>query len=206
MDEFIKNELEGFCDKSPVLKEMFTMPQELNNDIHLKESITETILSSIKKTKSTLLLVISSELYETLVNDKDLLNSYIDQQLAPWHEDTLVEPYIVLKKEEAIEEYLENEEDYPDKNDYYMKNYGGILNENGDVISQINENAEYSSYTIKNYGMKVTDIMEMILSDKLSFTYILHDGHLCNKKNNDSINKLTECDQNSYFVVIECLS
>lgn len=204
MDKFIENELDGFCERSPVLSEMLQMPKELDENVVLKQNITDTIMNSIKKTESTLLLVIPPEIYTTIEVDKDMLNSYIAQQLAPWHENTLVEPYIVLDKEEAEEEYLENASDYPDRNEYYMKNHGGILDNEGNVVSQINMEAEYDSYEVKHCGLNVGDIMNMILSEEINFKYIIHNGHLCNKENNDSINALSSCDKDSYFVVITC--
>jgi hypothetical protein len=202
MDKFIESELEGFCDNSPTLNNMLHMPENLNEDVVLKESITDTIMKSVKKTKHTLLLVIPPDMYETISQDNDILNSYISQQLAPWNEDTLVEPYVVLDKEEAIEEYEENKEDYPDINEYYMKYHGGHLNEFGEVVSQINENGIYSSYVVEKCGLEVGEIMNMILSEEINFKYIVHNGVLCDKENSDSANALSESDPNSYFVVI----
>lgn len=206
MDEFIKNELVGFCEKSPIIKEMFDMPKNLDENITFEKNITDTMLSSIKKKESTLLLVVSPEIYATIENDKNLLESYVSEQLAPWHEDTLVEPYIVLEKQEAHEEYLENAFDYPDKNEYFIKHHGGILDEEGNVISQINQNAEYDSYKIMHCGLHAEDIMNMIISEEINFKYILHNGHLCDKENNNSINELSLCDKDSYFIVIKCMS
>lgn len=204
MDKFIESELDGFCERSPTLSSMLNMPENLNKDVVLKESIMDTIASSIKKTESTLLLVVEPEIYETLSQDKHMLDSYISQQLAPWHEDTIVEPYIVLEKDEAELEYEENSSDYPTKDEYYMKYHGGKLNENGDVVSQINPNGEYSSYDVKQTGLSVGDIMNMILSEEINFKYIVHNGYLCNKDNIASINTLSDCDQNNYFIIISC--
>lgn len=200
MDKFIESELEGFCESSPLLN----MPESLDRDVKLNESITDTIMKSVKKTEHILLLVVQPELYETFAYDYHMQESYVAQQLAPWHENTLVEPYVVLSKEEAIEEYEENAKDYPNKDEYYMKYHGGYLNENGEVVSQINENGKYSTYNIKYSGLEVGDIMNMILSGEITFRYIIHNGQLCDKEDDESINALSNCDQNSYFIVISC--
>lgn len=202
MDKFIESELDGFCERSPVLSNMLNMPENLNKDFELKESIADTIIASIKKIENILLLVVEPEIYETLSQDEHMLNSYVSQQLAPWHEDTLVCPYVVLDKDTAKLEYEENSSDYPDKKEYYMKYHGGELNENGEVVSQINPNGEYSSYHVKQIGLGVGDIMNMILSEEIVFKYIVHNGHLCNKNNTESINALNECDKNSYFIIV----
>lgn len=200
MDKFIESELDGFCERSPLLN----MPENLNKDVKLNASITDTIIQSVKKVEHILLLVIQPEIYETLIQDNYMLESYVSQQLAPWNENTLVEPYVVLSKEEAIEEYEENAKDYPNKEEYYMKYYAGYLNESGDVVSQINENGKYSLYNIKQTGLGVGDIMNMILSGEITFRYIIHNGQLCDKEDDESINALSNCDQNNYFVVIGC--
>lgn len=205
MDKFIESELDGFCERSPVLSNMLNMPESLNSNVELKESITDTISSSVKKTEHTLLLVVPPEIYEALSIDKQMLDSYVSQQLAPWHEDTIVEPYVVLSKEEAELEYEENSDDYPDRDEYYMKYHGGKLNENGEVVSQINLDGEFSSYYIKQSGLGVGDIMNMILSEEINFKYIIHNGHLCDKENSESVNALSDCDQDSYFIVINCV-
>lgn len=200
MDKFIESELEGFCERSPLLN----MPESLNKDVKLSESITDTIMRSVKKVEHILLLVVQPEIYEQLESDHHMLESYISQQLEPWNENTLVEPYVVLSKEEAIDEYNENINDYPNINEYYMKYYAGYLNENGEVVSQINENGKYSSYVIKQTGLGVGDVMNMILSGEISFRYIIHNGQLCDKEDDESVNALSNCDQNSYFIVIGC--
>jgi hypothetical protein len=89
--------------------------------------------------------------------------------LEPWHEDTLVEPYVILTPEEAIEEYEDNKTDYPSKEEYYMKYHGGYLNECGEVVSRINQNGLYSSYSVKHYGLGISDVMDMILTEEFSF-------------------------------------
>lgn len=199
MDKFLQDELEGFCAKNA---ESLNIPTD---DVKLDCSITDTISQSLKKTESIMLLVIPQNIYESMTHDKHMLDIYVEQQLRPWHENTEVEPYVVLTKEEAIEEYEDNKDDYPNQSEYYMKFHGGYLNEVGDVVSTINENGLYSSYYIKHSGVTLGEVMDMILSGEISFQYIVHNGHLCDKGNDDTVSGLTECDQNSYFMVISCV-
>lgn len=156
-----------------------------------------------KNFKKTLLLAITKDVYESF--DESKMSSYIKTQIEKYHEDTLVEPYIILEKNEAMREYEENKEDYPTKEEYYMKYYGGYLNENGDVVSEINQEGIFSEYIIESDGLTFFNIVEMIISEKININYILHEGKLYDKANDKSISKLSDCDNDSYFIIISVI-
>jgi hypothetical protein len=222
MDEFIKNELEGFgesgesdavktlnpLDGIKSIEKMISMPRGFDEDVKLTEHVTNTIEKSLKKKETILLLVVDEEIANFVNTDFQLFELYVSQQLAPWSEDTLVDPYSVLQASEAIEEYADNAEDYPDESEFYMKFYGGWKTENGDIVSQINENAIFETYDIQNINNNIcntfNDVLEMIVNETINFRYILHEGKLCDKNNTNTIFELPACNPSNYFVVIKC--
>jgi len=219
MDEFIKNELEGFGESDNVktlnpldgiksIEKMISMSKGLDEDVKLTEHVTNTIEKSLKKKETILLMVVDEEIANFANTDFKLFESYVSQQLVTWSEDTLVDPYIVLQASEAIEEYADNVEDYPDESEFYMKFYGGWKTESGDIVSQINENAIFETYDIQNINNNIcntfNDVLEMIVNETINFRYILHEGKLCDKNNTNTIFELPACNPSNYFVVIKC--
>jgi hypothetical protein len=215
MDEFIKNELEGFGESETPemgaiksIGKMIDMPKGLDEDVHLTEHVTDTVVSSLKKKETILLLVVDEDIAMLVDTDFQLFEMCVSQQLAPWSEDTLVDPYVVLSASEAVEEYAENAEDYPDESEFYMKFYGGWKTESGDIVSQINEDAFFETYDILNINNSIcntfNDVLEMVVNETINFRYILHEGKLCDKNKSNSIFELPNCDPNNYFVVIKC--
>ena len=164
----------------------------------------------MKKNELILLLVVSGEIEQLSTENSGLFLEYINTQLKPYHDDTLLDPYTVLSSGDAIIEYEDNKEDYPDESEFYMKYYGGYKNENGDIVSQINENGIFSSYKLNHYDdeddkqlcRSAGDMIQMILEEKISFDYILYDNKLYDK--NDTKLVLPDCDEDSYFVIIKC--
>ena len=162
--------------------------------------------TEMEKTELILILVISNEIKQLAEENYDEFLNYVDSNLKPYNDDTLLDPYIVLSAEEAINEYEENKDDYPDESEFYMKFYGGYKDDDGNIMCQINENGIFSSYKIQNENNELCksagDIIEMILEEKISFNYILYNNKMYNKADTKLI--LPDCNENSYFVVIKC--
>lgn len=92
-----------------------------------------------------LLIVIPNITFDS--GTKEIL-SYIDKVLLPYNDDTKCEPHTIKLKNEVMEEYEEYKEEYPDISEYCMKYYAGYLNENGDLVSTLNDNAFWDVYEI----------------------------------------------------------
>lgn len=188
MDKFLENELAGF---------------ENENNKKMTKNTIENLYEEQTTKENILLLTIDKDLYEKLEKNIDAIDKHVETLLTPWNENTIVEPYTVLSKEDAIKEYEENKSDYPNADEYFMKHYCGHFGTNGEIVSTVNPNGLYYSHSIKNRGIKFEQLVNMIVNEEISFNYLVHNGKLYDK--NKSNDLLPDCDVDSYFIVINCL-
>jgi len=95
--------------------------------------------------KTKLLIIIPKVKYDLGVKE---IISHVDKVLLPYCEETNCAPYIVKCKDDITTEYEEYKDEYPDINEYCMKYHAGYLDENGNLVSTINNNAFWDMYEI----------------------------------------------------------
>lgn len=158
------------------------------------------------------------------LGEKEILK-YVSLLITPYLEDTEIEPYVIVSKEEINKEYEENIDDYEDINELCKKIYGGYLNENGCVMTTLNKNALWESYEIVKRELKVYDIDDdivnidelicdcdyvknlkgIIASDQFKIDIVLCDGCIIKKSDVFFYDKIHELiDSDDYYLYLDC--
>lgn len=76
------------------------------------------------------------------------ISNYVENVMKPYNEDTECDPVVIMTNNELMREYKDDKEEYPDINEYCMKFHGGYLNDEGNLVTNINQHAFWESYEI----------------------------------------------------------
>jgi len=174
--------------------------------------------------RSIIIVVIPSAVYES--GEKKIME-HIEFLMAPYSENTEIEPYVIVDKDKIDLEYDENKEDYKDINELCEKFYGGYLNEDGCVVSTLNKNAFWDTYeiiekepimydieddvtdamatdTLMYNCYRVSDLNDAINSGTFECDIILCDTGITKKNNVLFYGKLRNLNKDDYYVKLDC--
>jgi len=105
--------------------------------------------------KCKLLIVIK---HEIILRGNNEVNDYVKNIMEPYCDDLDCEPKPVKNHEQIFNEYVEHLDMYENFDEFCMKNYCAYFNDDGQLVSALDDNAFWESYEIvENKQIKEID-------------------------------------------------
>lgn len=152
--------------------------------------------------KSKLFIIINSDVVS---KGRDSIIEYVKNVMEQYCDDfDCDEPKLVNDPEKILNEYTENSELYEDLDEFCMKNYGAYFNEEGKLVSRLNDNTFWETYDVLE-TKEIKEIDDFINND-IRIIFDEHKNILYTKTTQfDDILEIVKRNLTNHIVLVEFL-